>query len=377
MKKLSLYIHIPFCKQKCLYCDFSSYAGKNFLKEDYIACLCEEIRSIKASIPNHLIETIFIGGGTPSILEVKELSSLLKTINTLTLSKNIEFSMECNPGSITDEKLQLMKDNGVNRISIGLQAVQNDLLNKLGRIHNFNEFKENFLLARKYGFRNINVDLMFGIPNQKIEHWEKTLETIIELNPEHISAYSLIIEEGTPFYNYYEKDIIQLPTEEEERAMYDLTLDILEKNNYKQYEISNFSKEGLECKHNIAYWDLKEWVGVGTAATSFIDNKKIKNVDNIEEYIALINKNKKPYESIENNSIENNMEEFMFMGLRKINGISEEEFFRRFGKEINQIYEDIICKFQKEELLCRECGKIYLSKKGIELSNLVMMEFLL
>lgn len=377
MKKISLYIHIPFCAQKCFYCDFPSYSGKDKFKEAYIKSLSSELIKLHNSLGNYNIETIFIGGGTPSVLSEKELESLLKEVNKLNLSNNIEFSIECNPGSLTGEKLEVMKRLGINRISMGLQAVQDGLLKALGRIHNFKLFKENFFLARKYGFDNINVDLMFGLPNQTLEDWNKTLLDITELEPEHISAYSLIIEEGTVFYNLYENNRLQLPSEDVERSMYDSTLSILREKGYHQYEISNYSKLNKECKHNLVYWNMKEWIGVGSSSSSFIDGKKIKNVDSIEEYIKRIENNEKPYEEVIKNSENDTMEEFMFMGLRKVSGIREEDFNRRFSKSIDDVYKNVIKKYVNEGLLIRDKGRIYLSKKGIELSNQVMMGFLM
>lgn len=377
MKKLALYIHIPFCAQKCLYCDFASFSGKGYLRKDYIECLCKEINDAHKELDNYVIETIFIGGGTPSILVVDEMKKLLGTIRNLNLSKNIEYSMECNPGSLNEHKLKVMKEYGVNRISMGLQAVQDGLLKTLGRVHNFEEFKENFLTARKCGFHNINVDLMFGLPNQTLEQWKESLNYISDLKPEHISAYSLIIEEGTPFYDFYEKDIIELPTEDIERDMYNSTLEILKNKGYNQYEISNFSLEDKECRHNLAYWGMKEWIGLGSGASSFINNKRIKNVDSIEEYIEKIKNNEKPYEEIIENSKEDTMEEFMFMGLRKLGGIDESEFEKRFSQPLDAVYKNVINKYLEQGLLKRDKGKLYLSKEGIEVSNQVMAEFLL
>lgn len=377
MKRIALYIHIPFCTQKCLYCDFASFSGKGYLRKDYIECLCKEIMDTHSELGDYIIDTIFIGGGTPSILVVDEMKKLLSTIKNLNLSHNIEYSMECNPGSLNEEKLNVMKEYGVNRISMGLQAVQDNLLKTLGRIHNFKEFKENFLTARKCGFDNINVDLMFGLPNQTLNQWKETLSSICNLRPEHISAYSLIIEEGTPFFNLYEKDIIELPNEEIEREMYNSTLEILKSNGYSQYEISNFSLPGKECRHNLAYWGMKEWIGLGSGASSFINNKRIKNVDSIEEYIKKINNNEKPHEETIENSQEDTMEEFMFMGLRKLEGIDETEFEKRFSQSLDAVYKNVINKYVEQGLLKRDKGKLYLSKEGIELSNQVMAEFLL
>ena len=377
MDKISLYIHIPFCAQKCLYCDFPSFARKDHLRKAYIEALNKEIISLREKHNNLEINTIFIGGGTPSVLEADELECLLKEVAKLNMAKDIEYSMECNPGNLTEEKLEVMKKYGVNRISMGLQAKQDNLLKGLGRIHNYKTFKENFLLAKKVGFNNINVDLMFGLPNQRLNEWEETLREIISLEPAHISAYSLIIEEGTAFYNLYENDKLKLPTEEEERKMYHLAKKILEENGFNQYEISNYAKEGKECRHNLAYWNMDNWIGVGSAAASYINGKRIKNISSVEKYINSINEKGEAVEEIINNSKNDNMEEFMFMGLRKINGIDENEFKKRFSMNINDVYGEIINKYIGEGLLIRESGRIFLSEKGIEISNIIMADFLL
>lgn len=377
MDKISLYIHIPFCAQKCLYCDFPSFARKDHLRKAYIEALNKEIISLREKHNNLEINTIFIGGGTPSVLESDELECLLKEVAKLNMAKDIEYSMECNPGNLTEEKLEVMKKYGVNRISMGLQAKQDNLLKGLGRIHNYKTFKENFLLAKKVGFNNINVDLMFGLPNQRLNEWEETLREIISLEPAHISAYSLIIEEGTAFYNLYENDKLKLPTEEEERKMYHLAKKILEENGFNQYEISNYAKEGKECRHNLVYWNMDNWIGVGSASASYMDGKRIKNISSVEEYINSINEKGEAIEEIINNSKNDNMEEFMFMGLRKINGIDENEFKNRFSMNINNVYGEILNKYIGEGLLIRESGRIFLSEKGIEISNIIMADFLL
>ncbi|HFE9684428.1 radical SAM family heme chaperone HemW [Clostridium perfringens] len=377
MDKISLYIHIPFCAQKCLYCDFPSFARKDHLRKAYIEALNKEIISLREKHNNLEINTIFIGGGTPSVLEADELECLLKEVAKLNMAKDVEYSMECNPGNLTEEKLEVMKKYGVNRISMGLQAKQDNLLKGLGRIHNYKTFKENFLLAKKVGFNNINVDLMFGLPNQRLNEWEETLREIISLEPAHISAYSLIIEEGTVFYNLYENDKLKLPTEEEERKMYHLAKKILEENGFNQYEISNYAKEGKECRHNLAYWNMDNWIGVGSAAASYINGKRIKNISSVEEYINSINEKGEAVEEIINNSKNDNMEEFMFMGLRKINGIDENEFKNRFSMNINDVYGEILNKYIGEGLLIRESGRIFLSEKAIEISNIIMADFLL
>nr|WP_312291599.1 radical SAM family heme chaperone HemW [Clostridium chromiireducens] len=374
MKEISLYIHIPFCKQKCLYCDFPSYSGKEILMSEYVDALNKEIL-LKAQ--DYYISSIFIGGGTPSYLTNDNLKSLLEVINTLHLKEDVEFTIECNPGTLNKNNLDIMKKFNVNRISMGLQSTKDSILKEIGRIHSYEEFKNNYLLARSVGFNNINVDLMFGLPNQTIGQWKDSLEEIAKLNPEHISAYSLIIEEGTCFYNLYEKDKLNLPGEENEREMYSTAKEILSKYDYHQYEISNFAKDGKECFHNKVYWMCNEYVGIGVSASSFINNSRTKNIDSIEEYIEKINNNENIIEECYENSIEDSMEEFMFMGLRMIDGVDTRKFKKRFNKDINEVYGEIIEKNIKKELLVWNSEKLFLSPKGIELSNYVMSDFIL
>ncbi|MBS5982571.1 radical SAM family heme chaperone HemW [Clostridium butyricum] len=374
MKEMSLYIHIPFCKQKCLYCDFPSYAGKESLINEYIRALNEEILR-KCS--KYKIASIFVGGGTPSYLNEINLESLLKTINLLDFKDEFEFTIECNPGTLNEEKLALMKNYNVNRISMGLQTTNDNILKEIGRIHSFEEFKKNYNQARKAGFENINVDLMFGLPNQNMKDWKVSLEDVMSLEPDHISAYSLIIEEGTCFYNLYNNDKLNIPNEEEERSMYLFTKGFLKDYGYNQYEISNYAKVNKECFHNKVYWKCNEYLGLGVSASSFVDEKRFKNIDDIKIYIEKINNNEDVTEEIHVNNINDDMEEFMFMGLRMIEGINLKIFKKRFGKDVFDIYDEVIKNNIKKGLLVVDSEKLYLSEKGIELSNYVMSDFIL
>lgn len=374
MKEMSLYIHIPFCKQKCLYCDFPSYAGKESLINEYIRALNEEILR-KCS--KYKIASIFVGGGTPSYLNEINLESLLKTINLLDFKDDFEFTIECNPGTLNEEKLVLMKNYNVNRISMGLQTTNDNILKEIGRIHSFEEFKKNYNQARKAGFENINVDLMFGLPNQSMKDWKVSLEDVMSLEPDHISAYSLIIEEGTCFYNLYNNDKLNIPNEEEERSMYLFTKGFLKDYGYNQYEISNYAKVNKECFHNKVYWKCNEYLGLGVSASSFVDEKRFKNIDDIKIYIEKINNNEDVTEEIHVNNINDDMEEFMFMGLRMIEGINLKIFKKRFGKDVFDIYDEVIKNNIKKGLLVVDSEKLYLSEKGIELSNYVMSDFIL
>lgn len=370
---IALYIHVPFCKQKCLYCDFPSFACKDSLMLDYTKALCSEINS-KA---NYKINSIFIGGGTPTYLTFECLELIKESIAKLNLAENYEFTIEGNPDSFTKEKLEIFKAMGVNRLSIGLQAMQDTLLKKLGRAHNREQFLNSFNTARSLGFTNINIDLMFGLPTQDFTQWKENLEMVVKLNPEHISSYSLIVEEDTPFYKLNEEGKLNLPNEDLERKMYEYAIEYLKENGYYQYEISNFSKKGFECKHNLTYWNLNDYVGCGSSAHSFMHNQRYRNVGDIEKYIYKINNNLDVIEEIHENSIEDTMEEFMFMGLRKTEGISIIEFKERFSKDIFDVYPKVIEKFIKNNMLLLENNRLFLTSKGMELSNQVMCEFIL
>ena len=373
MKEISLYVHIPFCKQRCFYCDFPTFAGKEKYREEYIDAL---IKEIKEKCSNYIIKTIFIGGGTPSYLETKELEKLLKVIKNLNLSKDIEYSMECNPGTLTKEKLMVMKKSGVNRISFGLQSCNNKLLKEIGRIHTFEEFLENYNLARDIGFENINVDLMYGLPNLTVDLWKETLEKVCDLRPDHISAYSLIIEEGTAFYSLYNKNKLNLPSEDDERIMDKLTKDILKERGYHQYEISNYAKEGYECKHNIVYWKCDNYLGLGPGASGYINNYRYSNICDIKEYNKCLEYNKKPIEEKNVLSKKDEMEEFIFMGLRMNEGINLDEFYEKFNVNFKHKYNNILDKLKNLNLIIEQNNNIALTQRGRELSNTVFIEFI-
>ena len=373
MKEIALYIHIPFCKQKCFYCDFLSFGSEESKIDKYVDALCKEILMYK----NYRFKSIFIGGGTPTYLSYKHLNKLKDSMNQINKSKDVEFTVEGNPGTFTEEKLQVLKDMGVNRLSIGLQAWQNELLKRIGRIHEIKDFVDSYNMARKLGFENINVDLMFGLPGQTMEMWKETLEEITKLNPEHISAYGLIIEEGTKFFKMYEEDELDLPDEDLERDMYRYCLELLNKKAYKQYEISNFSKENKECKHNLTYWELGEYVGCGLGAHGYVEKQRIENVSSMMRYIELLKNEIKPIEHRQISSKEDVIEEFMFLGLRKIKGIDKKEFKNKFNIDIESIYGEIIDKYKSQGLIEEEYDRIFLSKKGIEFSNIVMSDFII
>jgi len=373
VKETALYIHIPFCPKKCLYCDFASYSGKEALMDEYINALGMEIKHCVQG----KIKTIFIGGGTPTFLSCNQLKILGSFIGKLDIKENAEFTVEGNPGTFTQEKLLILKNMGVNRLSIGLQAWQNELLKKLGRIHTIEQFVKSYEMALKAGFSNINIDIMFGLPDQTLENMDETLEKVISMNPSHISCYSLIIEEGTPFYLLYSNDKGKLPGEELEREMYLLCIQKLKAANYHQYEISNFAKDEKQCSHNLVYWNVQDYYGVGCAAHSFIDGVRYCNTKNVEQYIKKISENNFSYEEVHENSAQDNMEEFMFMGLRKINGILIIDFKKRFGLDIFLVYGKIINKYTKLGLLMIANGRLFLSARGVEISNSIMCDFIL
>ncbi|MCJ7687749.1 MAG: radical SAM family heme chaperone HemW [Clostridiaceae bacterium] len=373
MKSVALYIHIPFCSQKCLYCDFPSYAGKENCMIDYAMALAKEINSIKY----RKIKTIFIGGGTPTYLSLEGWKIISKSIEGLDTDPYLEFTVEGNPGTFTTEILKLLKGMGVNRISIGLQATQDSLLKELGRIHTYEDFKQSFEMARNIGFHNINVDLMFGLPSQSLLQWLETIENVTQLNPEHLSCYSLIIEEGTVFYNKFKKGALKLPHEELEREMYYETIERLREKGYIQYEISNFAKNHMVCNHNLVYWNLDEYIGCGSASHSYSGGFRYSNEENIEKYIKKMNTKGNAIVEKTRNSIKNDMEEFMFMGLRKIRGINKNEFKQRFNSDIHSIYGTVINKYIITKFMEERDDNIFLTYEGIQLSNVIMSEFLL
>jgi oxygen-independent coproporphyrinogen III oxidase len=370
---VSLYIHIPFCFKKCIYCDFTSFSGVENLMEEYSKALSKDILSCTGK----KVKTIFIGGGTPTYLSLSSWENIYKAISSLKFTDNVEFTVEGNPGTFTEEKLKFLHKIGVNRLSIGLQAWQDSILKNLGRIHTVEEFIQSYNIARKLGFSNINVDLMFGLPNQHIEDWKETLENVIKLDPEHISCYSLIIEPNTPLYYMYKKGDVKVPEEEKEREMYDFAINFLLDNGYIQYEISNFSKKGYECAHNLTYWNLGEYLGCGVDAHSYMNGYRYRKSKNIKEYINQANENNIVKLDLHKNSIEDDMEEFMFMGLRKIRGISISEFNSRFNVDIYSIYKNPIEKHLKYRTLIRKGDRLHLSRRGINVSNSVMCDFIL
>lgn len=375
-KDLELYIHIPFCIRKCKYCDFLSGPSGEKERQEYVESLCRKIHSYGELAEAYRVVSIFVGGGTPSILTEEQILKIFAALREVfEIEADAEITLEMNPGTVTEEKLKAYKQCGINRLSMGLQSTDNKELKALGRIHTYESFLESYLLARAAGFQNINVDLMSAIPYQTRESYQRTLRRIAELvpPPEHISAYSLIIEEGTPFYERYgeEEHAEELPGEEEERQMYQDTIEILKTYGYHRYEISNYAKEGYECRHNIGYWNRTEYLGIGTGAASLIENRRftapdlLKKADGSEE------------EDIEILTVENQMEEMMFLGLRMMKGVSVSVFEKTFGRTMKSVYGDVIERLKMEQLIVEDGDDIRLTEHGIDISNYVMSEFLL
>lgn len=380
LNELGIYIHIPFCKQKCYYCDFVSYSNKCSEVKEYIESLKKEIEEFDFS--NYKVTSIYIGGGTPSYIDsiyiVEILSELKEKLKcNLIEFKDIEITIEVNPGTVDTKKLNDYKKSGINRLSIGLQSTKNDILKKIGRIHTYQEFLEIYKLARETGFKNINIDLMIGIPGQKIGNLKNTLQDIIKLEPEHISVYSLIIEENTPIEKMLENGEIKLPDEDLERNMYWYVKNTLELNGYNHYEISNFAKLGKESRHNLNCWNQEEYIGFGVAAHSYLNGIRFSNTINVEEYIQHLENNRKE-ENIqieESQSLEDKKNEFMMLGFRKIQGVDIARFKEKFIDNPIFLYRENLNKLVEEGLIEVDLNHIKLTNKGIDLANLVFEEF--
>ena len=363
-----LYIHIPFCVKKYKYCDFLSFSGCMDKAEQYINAVEKEMERFAGET----VDTVFIGGGTPTCLEPPLLERLLTAVNSIfKVSAGCEFSAEANPGTLTKEKLAVMKNGGVNRLSIGVQSFNDNELELLGRIHTAEEAARTVQAAQEY-FDNINIDLMTAIPEQTMESLKYNLSKAAELGVSHISCYSLIIEDGTPLYRDYNEGKLNLPDEDTDRDMYAYLCGFLRENGYKKYEISNFAKPGFECRHNLKYWDCMEYIGVGAGAHSYIDGIRYENTRDFLGYIQ-----GKTMVERQELSIDDMISEFMIMGLRKSAGVSKNEFRRRFGRDIREVYLPILKKFLDAGLLLENDKMIYLSDRGVDISNSVMCEFIL
>lgn len=365
-----LYVHIPFCIRKCKYCDFNSFSACESEKESYLNALFNEFSEYKGEKVN----TVFIGGGTPTALNENQLERLLKKIReNFVISEDAEITMEANPKTITKEKLDTIIKYGVNRLSVGVQSFCDKELKALGRIHNSRDAIETIILTKKMGFTNISIDLMLSIPHQTKDSLKRTLETAFSQNPNHISCYSLILEEGTELYNEVKCGKVSQFSEDEESELYDFAVQMLEDNGYKRYEISNFARDNKISKHNKKYWDADEYIGVGLSAHSYINGVRFSNTDNFASYINGDFHNKEREVLSKNDK----MSEFVFLGLRKREGISKAEFSKRFGCEINSVFGNPIKKFTAMGFLIDDCEHLYLSKDAVSVSNSIMCEFII
>lgn len=385
MRDLSIYIHIPFCVRKCLYCDFLSFPvrgaetdGEEEL-ERYQRLLLEEIKQQSIFYKKHQVVSIFFGGGTPSLMAEEQMREIMEQIRAYyRVAEEAEITVEMNPGTVTEEKLRGYITCGINRISIGLQSADNEELVRIGRIHTYEQFLETYRAARGVGFTNINIDLMAALPGQSIVSYHSTLRRVVSLRPEHISAYSLILEKGTPLYE--KRDRYVFPSEEEDRQMYLMTGRYLSAHGYRRYEISNYAREGYECRHNKVYWQRGDYVGFGLGASSMVEDVRWSNPAGMEEYAAYA---VRPGENAslvclhrERLTVREQMEEFMFLGLRMMCGVEREAFGEKFGQPIEQVYGDVISRLCTQGLLMTEHGRIRLTERGIDISNYVMAEFL-
>ena len=370
---MEIYIHIPFCIRKCDYCDFLSGPSGPEEQADYVQALLREIQAVEEG-EGRSVSSIFIGGGTPSVLDERLLGDILREIrNRLKMEEDAEITIEVNPGTANIGKLQAYREMGINRLSIGLQSPEDRELKILGRIHNYGQFLETYQEARTVGFDNINIDLMSAIPDQTYEGWVKNLRTVAELEPEHISAYSLIVEEGTPFAARK----LNLPDEDTEYNMYEATAQILKEYGFEQYEISNYARKGRECRHNVGYWTRQDYLGFGLGASSLYGKERFANTADMKKYLENSRNPEKIREKEPSLTREDEMAEFMFLGLRMTKGISKADFQRCFGCTIESVYGEVLEKYESMELLLEKDGRIFLSREGIHVSNSIMAEFLL
>ena len=370
---LELYVHIPFCVRKCQYCDFLSGPSDEETKDRYIEALLKEIRAAEHT-EDYEIVSVFIGGGTPSALKAEAIASIMSTLQEqFFFCEDAEVTIEANPGTVDLEKLTIYRNVGINRLSLGLQSTDAEELKLLGRIHSYEEFLKSYEWAREAGFSNINIDLMFAIPGQTGEAWRQHLYQVAELNPEHISAYSLIIEEGTPFA----EQNLDLPDEDTEYQMYEDTAEILERYGYRQYEISNYAKQGYMCRHNAGYWQRREYLGFGLGASSLYRGMRFSNTRRMQEYLKESRNPDQIRKDVTVLSRNERIEEFMFLDLRMTEGISEKKFEENFDVRLMDVYGDILQKYEETGFMEHIETKWRLTRKGIHVSNHILADFLL
>ncbi len=373
---IAVYVHIPFCKSKCSYCDFVSFPNAWYDHERYKNILISEIKNC-SELKSSSITSIFIGGGTPTVLPPSFLCEILSELFKYNVSNDAEITVEANPESLTAEMAASLKKAGINRLSFGLQAWQDTHLKQLGRVHDAKTFLHAYNTALQCGFSNINVDLMFSLPNQTVAEWRETLENIIALEPTHVSTYSLILEEGTPLFEHHKSGKLALPTDEADREMYYLANDLLSASGYSRYEISNFAKNGLVCKHNEVYWRRGNYLGLGLNSHSLVDGVRFNNCCEMEKYLLSNGDTRLIREGFIELSEADCISEFMFLGLRMTDGVSMSEFERFFGKPLEVVFSKQVHSLLEGGLIEMCYGNLRLTEKGADLANVVMAEFLL
>ncbi len=377
---LGIYIHIPFCVKKCNYCDFLSAPADDAVKKRYVETLTKEIESYKVLTKAYQVKTVYFGGGTPSVLEVSLVQQIMEKVRRcFDVDTAAEITLEVNPGTVTKEKLEHYKDLGINRLSIGVQSAKEEELKLLGRIHSFEDAKHTVQWAREAGFTNISMDIISALPNQTLASYQETVEKVLSLEPEHVSSYSLIVEENTPFYEQYgegKAKEAELPEEETDRAMYAYTKERLKQAGYERYEISNYAKLGFESRHNSSYWTGTEYLGMGLGASSLFTNARYHNETDLTAYMEEIETGQDVRREIERLVEAEQMEEFMILGLRRMCGISREEFKNRFGRPLETVYGSALQKLKKLELITIDGDRIALTETGIDVSNQVFVEFI-
>ena len=377
MREIGLYLHFPFCVRKCLYCDFLSAPSTEEVKKIYAAALIREIRGYREAAADCVVTSVFLGGGTPSIMPVMNMREVFRALyDSFRIAEDAEITMEVNPGTVNETNLSLIFDY-VNRVSVGVESASDEELARLGRIHSFADAVRSIGLLRQSGVKNLNVDLMSGIPGQTAASWEKTLKEVTALQPEHISAYSLIVEDGTPFRDMQKAGKLSLPDEETERRMYALTRELLNDAGYRQYEFSNYAKPGYACRHNLRYWKRGEYLGLGLGASSLFGGSRWKNTEHLEKYFEDSADPGKLIREMEQLDKRAEIEEYMFLGLRMTDGISEEEFLSTFGVPVSDVYGEVIKRHIEDGMLeAAPCGRYRLTPRGIDVSNVVLADFL-
>lgn len=377
MSKLGLYVHIPFCRQKCLYCDFSSYSGVEHLFTAYTTALCQQIADQGGKLYKPLVDTVYIGGGTPSVLPVPLLEQIVSSLeDNFTIEAGAEISMEANPGTVTRQQLAGLKAAGINRLSFGVQSFNNDLLTGLGRIHQTADSLAAVEYAQAVGFNNISIDLMYCLPGQTAAGFVRELEQAAALHTPHISVYGLKLEEGTPLAAAADQGLLALPDEADEEAMYNVMSEFLPSQGLARYEISNFARPGFECRHNLKYWHYQPYLGLGAAAHSFLNRQRTGTVTGIKEYISRVTTGRSPVVMEETLAQDESMAEYIFLALRTTGGMRLSHFTRYFGVDFFNLFDNIAARLQGQGLLAADDERIWLTDTGMKFGNIVFRSFL-